>query len=86
MLRATDEMDIMEQFVRHYSISNYTLNTRNDFSEQDGIINFAHEIKADLIAMGTHGRKGLAHLFMGSVTEDVVNHVDGPIWTYLVKK
>jgi len=86
MLRSADEMDIMEEFVRHYSISNYTLNTRNDFSEQDGIINFAHEIKADLIAMGTHGRKGLAHLFMGSVTEDVVNHVDGPIWTYLVKK
>ncbi len=86
MMRSTDEMDLMEEFARHYSLSDYTLNTRNDFSEQDGIINFAHEMKADMIAMGTHGRRGLAHLFMGSVTEDVVNHVDCPIWTYAFKR
>lgn len=86
MLRTKDEIDLMEEFARHYNLSNYTLNTRNDFHEQDGIINFVHEIKADMIAMGTHGRKGLAHLFMGSVTEDLVNHVDCPIWSYLVKK
>lgn len=86
MLRTKDEIDLMEEFAKHYKLSNYTLNTRNDFTEQDGIINFAHEIKADMIAMGTHGRRGLAHLFMGSVTEDLVNHVDCPIWSYLVKK
>lgn len=86
MMRSAEEMDMMEEFARHYALSNYTLNTRNDFSEQDGIINFAHEIKADMITMGTHGRRGLAHLFMGSVTEDVVNHVDCPIWTYVIKK
>jgi nucleotide-binding universal stress UspA family protein len=86
MLRSKDEMDLMEEFAGHYQLSDYTLNTRNDFNEQDGIINFAHEINADMIAMGTHGRRGLAHLFMGSVTEDVVNHVDCPIWTYLVRK
>ncbi len=85
MLRTKDEMDLMEEFAKHYQLSNYTLNTRNDFNEQDGIMNFAHEIKADMIAMGTHGRRGLAHLFMGSVTEDIVNHVDCPIWTYLVR-
>lgn len=86
MMRSTDEMDLMEEFAHHYALSDYTLNTRNDFSEQDGIINFAHEMKADMIAMGTHGRRGLAHLFMGSVTEDVVNHVDCPIWTYVFKR
>ena len=86
MLRTSEEMDLMEEFTRHYTLTNYSLNTRNDFSEQDGIINFAHEIKADMIAMGTHGRRGLAHLFMGSVTEDVVNHVDCPIWTYVYKR
>jgi len=85
MLRTKEEMDLMEEFARHYNLSHYTLNTRNDFSEQDGIINFTHEIKADMIAMGTHGRRGLAHLFMGSVTEDVVNHVDCPIWTFSVR-
>lgn len=36
--------------------------------------------------MATHGRQGLAHLFVGSVTESVVNHVDCPIWTYRIRK
>jgi nucleotide-binding universal stress UspA family protein len=86
MKRTKDEMEMMEEYAHYYKLKDYSLNTRNDFYEQDGIINFAHEIKADMIAMGTHARKGLAHLFMGSVTEDVVNHVDCPIWTYSVRK
>lgn len=86
MLRTQDELKMMEEYARLHQLTNYTLNMRNDFSEQDGIINFAHEIKANMIAMGTRGRKGLAHLFMGSVTEDVVNHADYPIWTYRMQK
>lgn len=86
MRRTIDEMQQMEDYARHYSLHDFTLNTRNDFNEQDGIINFVQETKADMIAMGTHGRRGLAHLFSGSVTEDVVNHVECPIWTCSIKK
>jgi nucleotide-binding universal stress UspA family protein len=39
-----------------------------------------------MIAMGTHGRKGVAHVLAGSIAEDVVNHVDCPIWTYALKQ
>ncbi|CAN5183741.1 hypothetical protein BH23BAC2_BH23BAC2_01360 [soil metagenome] len=49
-------------------------------------MNFTVEIKADMIAMDTHSRKGLAHLFSGSVTEEVVNHMDCPIWTYSIEE
>lgn len=35
------------------------------------IIRTAKEINADLIVMGTHGRKGLSHFLMGSVAERV---------------
>ncbi|OGW23465.1 MAG: hypothetical protein A2077_02780 [Nitrospirae bacterium GWC2_46_6] len=38
----------------------------------DVIGNIAREKKADLIAMGTHGRKGLKRLIMGSVTSKVI--------------
>lgn len=31
------------------------------------------------IVMGTHGRKGLAHLLLGSVTEDVIRHAGLPV-------
>ncbi len=86
MMRTKDEMDQMREFALHYKLKDYTLNLRNDFHEDEGIINFAKEIKADLIAMGTHSRKGFAHLFVGSVTEDVVNQIPCPIWTYSMHK
>jgi nucleotide-binding universal stress UspA family protein len=36
------------------------------------IVRLARECKADLIVMGTHGRRGLGRLLMGSVAEEVV--------------
>jgi universal stress protein A len=35
----------------------------------------------DLIAMGTHGRTGLAHLLLGSVAEKVVRRAKRPVMT-----
>lgn len=84
--RTTDETKKMEAFAKHFQLENYTLNTRDDFREPNGIMGFASEIHADLIAMGTHGRRGLAHLFAGSIAEEVVNHTDCPIWTLSTHK
>ncbi|MFM9841196.1 MAG: universal stress protein [Cyclobacteriaceae bacterium] len=69
-------------FKEYFKLTNVTLNIRNDFNEPDGIIRFTQEIKGSMIAMATHGRKGLAHWLSGSVTEDVVNHLECPIFTY----
>jgi nucleotide-binding universal stress UspA family protein len=35
--------------------------------------------RPDLVVMATHGREGLAHLFLGSVTEKVVQHGHRPV-------
>jgi len=35
--------------------------------------------KANLIVLGTHGRSGLSHLLMGSVSERVVRHATCPV-------
>lgn len=43
------------------------------------IMDAAREV--DLIAMGTHGRTGLAHLVIGSVAEKVVRHAPVPVLT-----
>jgi nucleotide-binding universal stress UspA family protein len=45
------------------------------------IVGYATAIDADLIVMGTHGRTGLAHLLMGSVTEQVVRSAPCPVLT-----
>ncbi|HLF26667.1 MAG TPA: universal stress protein [Anaerolineae bacterium] len=43
------------------------------------IIAFAQDVKADLIAMCTHGRTGLARWAYGSVAEKVVRHAHCPV-------
>jgi nucleotide-binding universal stress UspA family protein len=75
----------LKEFAKRHQLSNYSLNIRNDRYEPDGIVSFAEEVKADMLAMPTHARKGLAHFISGSVTEDVVNHILCPIWTYAIK-
>lgn len=55
-----------------------------DYSVEDGIINSANKLGADLIVMPTHGRKGLAHFFQGSIGEDVANHSTLPVMTFKI--
>ncbi len=45
------------------------------------ILDAAKELKPDAIVMGTHGRKGLAHAFLGSVAERVVRGAKCPVIT-----
>ncbi|NMH86757.1 universal stress protein [Flavivirga algicola] len=56
----------------------------SDYTVEDGILNASIKIGADLIAVPTHGRKGLAHFFQGSVGEDVANHSTLPVITFKI--
>lgn len=75
----------IKKFANKYSIEHAVAEIYNSHSEEAGIVEFAEDIKADLIAMATHGRTGLAHLFTGSIAEDVVNHAKRPVWTFKTK-
>jgi len=55
------------------------------FNEEEAILDFAHQQQADLIVMATHQRRGLAHMFMGSITEDTVNHSDIPVLSISIR-
>ncbi|MAM18456.1 MAG: universal stress protein [Christiangramia sp.] len=56
----------------------------NDVSVEKGILNFAARMDAGLIGISTHGRKGLAHFFNGSISEDLVNHANRPVVTFKI--
>jgi len=43
------------------------------------IVATAAELPADLIVLGTHGRSGVEHLLLGSVTEKVLRKADCPV-------
>ncbi len=45
------------------------------------IIKYAKENAVDMIVMGTHGYKGLEHLIIGSVAENVVRKAPCPVLT-----
>lgn len=45
------------------------------------ILDYAEEKKIDLVVMGTHGRRGLRRLLLGSVTEEVVRVAPCPVLT-----
>lgn len=45
------------------------------------IIHYANAVNADLIIMGTHGRKGLDRVLFGSVAEKVVKTANQPVMT-----
>ncbi|WPR76974.1 universal stress protein [Algoriphagus sp. NG3] len=75
----------IKKFAAKYEIEHAVAEIYNSDSEEAGIVEFAEDIDADLIAMATHGRTGLAHLFTGSIAEDVVNHAKRPVWTFKTK-
>ena len=43
------------------------------------IIKYASGHEIDMIVMGTHGRTGLSHVFLGSVAENVVRQAPCPV-------
>jgi nucleotide-binding universal stress UspA family protein len=45
------------------------------------ILEFAKQQKADLIVLGTHGRKGLDRFLFGSTAEKVVRYASCPVLT-----
>lgn len=55
-----------------------------DYTVEEGVLNCANKIGADLIIVPTHGRKGLAHFFEGSIGEDVANHSTLPVMTFKI--
>jgi len=61
-----------------------TLVTEGDFA--GSIIKAATEMHADMIVMGSHGRKWLEKIIMGSVTEKVLGHTSIPLLVIPTKK
>ncbi len=77
-----ESSEAIKNFISGFDIGEFTLNIYNDVSIEAGILNFSKIIDADMILLNTHGRRGLAHLFSGSIGEDLVNHAKLPVITF----
>jgi nucleotide-binding universal stress UspA family protein len=61
-----------------------TIIKEGDFAES--ILETAKEVHADMIVMGSHSRRGLEKILMGSVTEKVLNESSIPMFIVPTKR
>jgi nucleotide-binding universal stress UspA family protein len=68
------------------SLDNETIETvlkEGDYAEN--ILQTAEELKADIIVLGTHSRKGLDKVLLGSVAEKILQNATIPLFIIPVK-
>lgn len=73
---------LSRQLKRKYQMSDFQLHVYNATDLQSGIKEFVESNHMDFIAITTHGRRGLTHLFSGSAAEDLVNESAVPVFAY----
>jgi nucleotide-binding universal stress UspA family protein len=56
-------------------------NQKRAISAAPAILEYASKNGIDLIVMGTHGRRGIGHLLLGSTAEEVVRLAECPVFT-----
>ncbi len=75
-----------EALMRTYGFTDCELCIISSLVPTEGILAYAEESRANMIAMATHARRGISHLWSGSITEDTINHISIPVWTYKLDK
>ena len=80
----TDTQASIDQLAKKRPMIAQTLVRAGD--ARDVILQTAEELKADLIVMGTHGRRGISRALLGSVTEMIVRTSPIPVLTVRGKK
>lgn len=74
----------LKGYAEFHGFTNFSVIARDNINEGDEILHYAEEINADLIAMGTHDRHGLAKLVGGYISGNVIKHAQTAIWTKVI--
>ena len=69
-----DIWPLFEDATIHYRLG-------RDVAPGPSILHYANENEIDLIIIGTHGRRGVRRMFLGSVAEEIVRHATCPVIT-----
>lgn len=77
---------MIADFRSEWNIEKSTVHVINENTVHAGISYAAETVKADAIAMETHGRTGLSRFFYGSQTQSVVNHADVPVLSVKIQE
>lgn len=82
-LDAQNDRQTEEALARHADQTEVTVHAHlvRGLSVSESLLETALDLECDLMVMGTHGRRGLRHLLLGSVAEEIVRIVAVPVVT-----
>ena len=72
----------IEDFLKDTWPSAYSTHIYNDYSVEQGIVNFSKQHDVDLIVMATHGYGGMRRWVYHSTTEQLINHAERPVLSF----
>lgn len=78
---AAKYLGFVERAAKKAGISCESVHVTSDYPEE-GIVKVAQKKKCDLIVMATHGQGGLRGMFIGSVTQKVLNQAKIPVMVF----
>ena len=78
---AAKYLGFVERAAKKAGISCECAHVTSDYPEE-GIVKVAQKKKCDLIVMATHGQGGLRGMFIGSVTQKVLNQAKIPVMVF----
>jgi len=74
----------MKDFIDGYKLPKHSITVYCDASVEMGILNFSRNKNIDIIALTTHGRSGLSHLFNESVAKNLSKSALKPMLTFKI--
>ncbi len=83
--RTLDDRKKLDKFSQRYG-GGFAGAIYNDYMKEEGILNYSQEIKAGMIAIGTHGKRGLKRFFSEDVSAGIVRLSLIPILIVNLKK
>lgn len=75
---ATDALERVKTMFAEQGVQ-VEVRTIDSYAVWKGIIDVSDEVGADLIVMGSHGRRGVEKLMLGSVAQRVVSHAHNSV-------
>ena len=78
---AAKYLGFVERAAKKAGISYEAIHVTSDYPEES-ILKVAQKKKCDLIVMATHGQGGLRGMFIGSVTQKVLNQAKIPVMVF----
>jgi len=69
-----------DKYIRHIKDKTKVQIVTKSGREDQKILEFARQKNIDIIVIGTHGRTGIEHFFIGSVAEKIIRHSPIPVF------